>query len=243
VPDELVTIGTFSMLTGLSIPTLRHYDDIGLLPPAEVDSRTGYRRYSYVQVDTARRVRLLREAELSTEDIAKMLDGGASDARMVLMRQRAALQDRAGRVEALLDQLAQDIDGSLVQMKSAADFRLVAVNIGVDSDAALEVACAFWDEVLGTKLEDWGSGSRQVVLGEGDAIGFLNIRVRSADEPQYGHRSAFGLGVVGLEEAHQRALAAGATEQYPPTDGENMPRHSRFADPVGNRVVLWESAR
>jgi len=74
VSDELVTIGTFSLLTGLSIPTLRHYDDIGLLRPAEVDSRSGYRRYSYAQLDTARRVRLLRAAEVSTEDIATMLD-------------------------------------------------------------------------------------------------------------------------------------------------------------------------
>lgn len=130
-----------------------------------------------------------------------------------------------------------------MQMKSATEFGLAAVNIGVDSDDALESACGFWGEVLGVQLEDWGSGSRQVVLGEGDAIGFLNIRVRSADEPQYGHKSAFGLGVVGLDEAHQRALAAGATEHYAPTDGENMPRHSRFADPVGNRVVLWESAK
>ena len=97
--------------------------------------------------------------------------------------------------------------------------------------------------MLGTKLEDWGHGSRQVVLGQGDAIGFFNIRVRSTDESHYGHTSAFGLGVVGLDEAHQRALAAGANEHYPPTDGENMPRHSRFADPVGNRVVLWESSR
>jgi DNA-binding transcriptional MerR regulator len=243
VPDELVTIGTFSMVTGLSIPTLRHYDDIGLLRPAEVDSRTGYRRYSYAQVDTARRIRLLREAELSTDDIARLLDGDATDVRLVLMRQRAAFRERAERVETLLDQLTQDMEGGPVQMKSAADFRLVAVNIGVDSDAALEVACAFWGEVLGTQLEDWGLGSRQVVLGEGDAIGFFNIRVRSTDEPHYGHRSAFGLGVVGLDEAHQRALAAGATEHYPPTDGENMPRNSRFADPVGNRVVLWEGSR
>jgi predicted enzyme related to lactoylglutathione lyase len=128
-------------------------------------------------------------------------------------------------------------------MAAAVEFRLVGVNIGVDSADALEVACAFWGEVLGVALDDWGSGSRQVVVGEGDAVGFLNIRVRAADEPQYGHRSAFGLGVVGLDEAHQRAIAAGATEQYPPTDGENMPRHSRFADPVGNRVVLWEGAR
>lgn len=126
-------------------------------------------------------------------------------------------------------------------MTSAADFRLATINIGVDSEAALVIACAFWGEVLGTQLEDWGGASRQVVLGHGDAVGFLNIRVRSTDEPHYGHRSAFGLGVVGLDEAHQRALAAGATEHYPPTDAEKMPRHSRFADPVGNHVVLWES--
>ena len=241
VADELVTIGSFSMLAGLSISALRYYDDIGLLRPAEVDSRTGYRRYSFGQVDRARRVRLLREAELSTEDIARMLDGDASDARAVLARQRSVLRERTGRVEALLDQLAQDLEGSPMQMKSAADFGLAAVNIGVDSDAALEIACGFWGELLGVQLEDWGSGSRQVVLGEGDAISFLNIRVRSTDEPQYGHKSAFGLGVVGLDEAHQRAVTAGAIEHYPPTDGENMPRHSRFADPVGNRVVLWES--
>ena len=238
-----MTIGTFSMLSGLSISTLRHYDDIGLLRPATVDSQTGYRRYSSVQVDTARRIRLLREAELSTEDIGRMLDGNTSEARAVLARQRSVLRERTGRVEALLDQVTRDLEGSPTQMKSAVDFGLAAVNIGVDSDAALEIACAFWGELLGVQLEDWGSGSRQVVLGEGDAISFLNVRVRSTDEPQYGHKSAFGLGVVGLEEAHQRALAAGATEHFPPTDGENMPRHSRFADPVGNRVVLWETAR
>lgn len=121
--------------------------------------------------------------------------------------------------------------------------RIAAINIGVDSEEALEAACDFWDVVLGTKLEDWGSGSRQVVLGEGDAAGFLNIRVRGENEPQFGHRSAFGLGVVGLDDAHQRAITAGAREHYPPSDGENMPRHSRFEDPVGNRVVFWESAR
>jgi DNA-binding transcriptional MerR regulator len=240
VADELVTIGTFSMVTGLSIPALRHYDEIGLLRPATVDGRTGYRRYSSGQVETGRRIRLLREAELSTDDIARMLDGDAAEARAVLARQRSVLQERTGRVEALLDQLTE---GTSMQMRTAADFGLAAVNLGVDDDVALETACAFWGELLGVPLEDWGSGSRQVVLGEGDAIGFLNIRVRSTDEPQYGHKAAFGLGVVGLDEAHQRALAAGATEHYPPTDGENMPRHSRFADPVGNRVVLWESSR
>jgi predicted enzyme related to lactoylglutathione lyase len=127
-------------------------------------------------------------------------------------------------------------------MKSAAEFRLVAINIGVESEAELEAACAFWGELLGTELASWGGASQQVVVGEGDTIGFLNIRVRSDDEPHFGHRAAFGLGVIGLDDAHRRALTAGASECYPPTDGRNMPRHSLIIDPVGNRVVLWESS-
>lgn len=73
--------------------------------------------------------------------------------------------------------------------------------------------------------------------------GFLNIRVRSADEPHRGHVTAFGLGVPCLDDTHQRAIAVGAIELYPPTDGQNMPRHSLIVDPVGNRVVLWESGK
>jgi MerR family regulatory protein len=43
--DELMTIGRFARLTGLSIGTLRHYDEVGLLTPAAVDHASGYRRY------------------------------------------------------------------------------------------------------------------------------------------------------------------------------------------------------
>jgi DNA-binding transcriptional MerR regulator len=238
-----MTIGAFSLLTGLSIPTLRHYDEIGLLLPAEVDTQSGYRRYSSLQVEAARRVRLLREAQLSTEDIAAATTGDASDARAVLMRHRAALQERSVQLDVLMTRLLDNTSGGTDQMRSATDFRLVAINIGVDSTEALKTACGFWDGVLGTKLQDWGAGSHQVVLGEGDGMAFLNIRVRSAEDPQFGHRSAFGLGVVGLEDAYRRALGAGAKEHYPPTAGENMPRHCLLEDPVGNRFVLWEQAR
>lgn len=242
--DELMTIGSFSLLTGLSIPTLRHYDEIGLLKPAEVDVRTSYRRYALDQVDVGRRVQVLREAGLSTTQIATVVGGDEDDLRQVVAVRRAELDQRTGRVQALLDQLLDGtVEGRRVAMQTATDFRLVAINIGVDSEADLEVARAFWGKVLGTDLEDWGLGSQQVVLGEGDSMGFFNIRVRLSDEPHFGHTSAFGLAVPGLDETHQRAIAAGAAEQYPPTDGEQMPRHSLIVDPVGNRVVLWDSGR
>jgi DNA-binding transcriptional MerR regulator len=41
--DELITIGRFAQLSGLSIGTLRHYDEVCLLP-AEVNPESGYRR-------------------------------------------------------------------------------------------------------------------------------------------------------------------------------------------------------
>lgn len=90
------------MLTGLSIATLRYYDDIGLLRPAEIEPRTSYRRYSYAQIDVARRIRRLREAELPTEQIDRVLRGDGGDAREVLLQQRAQLRERTGRVQAVL---------------------------------------------------------------------------------------------------------------------------------------------
>ena len=41
----MLTIGDFSRATLLTIKTLRHYHDTGLLEAAEVDPHTGYRRY------------------------------------------------------------------------------------------------------------------------------------------------------------------------------------------------------
>jgi len=39
--DDLLSIGAFAVFTGLSINALRHYDEVGLLRPADVDKATG----------------------------------------------------------------------------------------------------------------------------------------------------------------------------------------------------------
>jgi len=242
VSDELITIGTFSLLTGLSITTLRHYDEIGLVIPAHVDRETGYRRYSSAQVERARQVRLLRDADVPAYLIAQALDSGDEVRHAVLTEHRSTLHERAGRAEEILKQLLDHPGEGSHTMRSTSDFRLATLNIGVDSDEELDVVSAFWSHIFGTALEDWGNGGRQVVLGTGNAIGFFNLRVRSTVEPHFGHRAAFGLAVVGLADTHARAVDAGALELYPPTDGVNMPRHSLISDPVGNQAVLWESS-
>ena len=53
----------FSKLTQVSIRMLRHYDEIGLLKPVEVDNFTGYRMYSAAQIPLLQKIILLRDSD------------------------------------------------------------------------------------------------------------------------------------------------------------------------------------
>jgi DNA-binding transcriptional MerR regulator len=240
VDGDLMNIGTFALLSGLSVPTLRHYDEIGLLEPAEVDARTGYRRYRRGQLERAGTIRALRSVDLPLEDVRRVLEGDDLEARSVLEahRDRLVVQSHA------FDQMVEVIEGYLKEgfcmQAQAVGVRFAALNLGVKSQAELETAQAFWGSVFGAELEDWGLGSQQMRVGPDDQFFMFNIRVRSEDEPHYGHAAAFGLAVDDLDAFHRRALDAGAKEHYPPTDSDVMPRHSRFEDPVGNRVVVFQ---
>ena len=71
--DELMSIGRFARLSGVSVHALRHYDDVGLLAPAEVEAGSGYRRYRAGQIQHARLIRALRWIDLPIEQIRQVL--------------------------------------------------------------------------------------------------------------------------------------------------------------------------
>jgi DNA-binding transcriptional MerR regulator len=68
-----LTIGDFAQLTRLSVKTLRHYHEVGLLEPASVDPRTGYRSYALDQVPTAQVVMRFRELGMPVREVAALL--------------------------------------------------------------------------------------------------------------------------------------------------------------------------
>ncbi len=68
-----LTIGDFSKATHLSIRTLRHYHQIGLLAPTDVDPETGYRRYAAEQIPAAQVIRRFRTLDMSLDDIQAVL--------------------------------------------------------------------------------------------------------------------------------------------------------------------------
>src|SRR5690242_19486153 len=72
--STLLSIGEFSRLTHLSVKALRHYHDVGLLEPAQIDPATGYRFYATAQVPTALVIRRFRELDMPIDDVRTVLD-------------------------------------------------------------------------------------------------------------------------------------------------------------------------
>jgi DNA-binding transcriptional MerR regulator len=72
----MIKIGDFARLTQLSVVTLRHYDEIGLLKPVAVDRSTGYRFYSVAQLPRLNRILALKDLGFSLEQIDQVLSGG-----------------------------------------------------------------------------------------------------------------------------------------------------------------------
>ena len=69
----LLAIGDFSRATQLSVKMLRHYHQIGLLEPVDVDRATGYRRYSTDQISTAQIIRRFRALEMPLDEIGAVM--------------------------------------------------------------------------------------------------------------------------------------------------------------------------
>ncbi|ROR28740.1 DNA-binding transcriptional MerR regulator [Mobilisporobacter senegalensis] len=69
----MLKIGDFSKLSRISIRMLRHYDEIGLLVPEEIDHFTNYRYYSENQLPLASRIKALKDMGFSLASVFEIL--------------------------------------------------------------------------------------------------------------------------------------------------------------------------
>lgn len=87
-------IGDFSKLSGLSINTLYHYENIGILEPRLIDDNTNYRYYEADQLVTINKVLALKDAGLSLSEISSTLIEGSLNKEIITM-----LEDKADSLE------------------------------------------------------------------------------------------------------------------------------------------------
>jgi DNA-binding transcriptional MerR regulator/effector-binding domain-containing protein len=98
----MIRIGDFARLSGVSVVTLRHYDEEGLLSPRFVDPDSGYRYFESDQLRHVHRILLLKELGLSLAQIREVLRDavGIAGMRELLNAKRAEAQARIGAAEA-----------------------------------------------------------------------------------------------------------------------------------------------
>lgn len=69
-------IGNFARIAQVTVQTLRHYDDLGLLKPVEVDPLSGYRYYIFDQLPRLHRILALKDLGFTLEQVAHLLEDG-----------------------------------------------------------------------------------------------------------------------------------------------------------------------
>ena len=94
----MMTVAQVSKRTGVSVRTLHHYDQIGLLKPTEV-TEAGYRLYDDTALDKLYMILVYRELGLSLNEIGSVLDAPDYDRSRVLEHQIQLMQERIEKLQ------------------------------------------------------------------------------------------------------------------------------------------------
>jgi DNA-binding transcriptional MerR regulator len=151
-PNTLLSIGDFSRMTFLSVKTLHHYHEIGLLPPAAIDPASGYRRYRVAQVATAQVIRRLRDLGMPLEELKGVLrapDVRARNAAILahLRRMEEQLQQTQAAVAALRNLLEHAATPIAVEYRAVGALDTIAIRERISSADTLEWLVAAFEEL------------------------------------------------------------------------------------------------
>jgi DNA-binding transcriptional MerR regulator len=168
-------IGDFSQLGQVSIRTLRLYDEMNLLKPAQIDKFTGYRYYTIEQLPRLNRILALKDLGLSLDQIGELIkrDLPVDQLRGMLMLKQAemeqqmqAMQAQMRRVEGRLKQIEREGKPPQyeVVIKAVEAQTIVSCRRGVpDLSAMQDYRCEMY-ETLYRWLDDQAIGRREPEL-------------------------------------------------------------------------------
>lgn len=106
--NKRYTVQQLASLSGVSVRTLHHYDQIGLLVPAFL-GENGYRYYGAAELLRLQQILLHREFGLVLKDIGPLLDQGGADLVDQLRQHKATLEAEAARFRLLVETIDRTI--------------------------------------------------------------------------------------------------------------------------------------
>lgn len=212
----MIKIGDFSKLAHVTVKTLHHYGELGLLSPAHVDRYTGYRYYTFDQLGDINRILALKDLGFSLEQVSQLLEedlsveemrGMLRMKRMELTRTLSAEQARLESVEQRLLQLAQDgrlpdqeVAIKAVPAQTVLSAKAVAANEMLIQPARNSLQLLLWDHLQRAQLKPatpWFSLVDNNPFTEND----LEVELAVGVNLSKGHRAAdWGNSPIRLKE-------------------------------------------
>lgn len=104
------TVKDVSEITGVSIRTLRYYDEIGLLKPTEL-TEAGYRLYDNKALEKLQEIMFFRELEIPLIDIKKIMDNPNYDKERALLAQKSLLEQKRNRLNGIIELITDVMKG------------------------------------------------------------------------------------------------------------------------------------
>lgn len=186
------SIGQVAKLSGVSIRTLRHYDDVGLLTP-RARTGSGYRQYDEDDLTRLRHILFYRELGFPLDEIGALLDGEA-DSAAHLAKQRDLLAARIARLQRIVGAVETELEARRMSINLTAEERFEVFGDSKPEQYAKEVE-ERWGETEAYKE----SARRTATYGKED---WLRIQAETNE----------------IEEALARLLASGVA----PSSAEAM---------------------
>ena len=202
------SVGEVAAMADVSVRTLHHYDETGLLEPSS-RSHAGYREYTSLDLDRLQEILVYRRLGFGLRQIAGLLDDPDHDRRVSLLRQRALLVEQ---IEALRD-VVRLVETTLATMEGATTMSEHDKFAGLGTYERNEAQ--FGDEVR----ERWG---------DSDAYAESARRASSYSE---GDWAAIKAENEAIEAGFAELQRAGA----PPESGQAMDLAERHRRHIGTR--------
>ena len=123
---ELFRIGEVAKMYHISMGTLRHYEQAGLLKPEYIDAQTGYRYYGVRQLEVMNTIRYLRVLDIPLPQIAEFLQN--RDIPVIqekLKKQKSLIQQKQKELELI----ERKIDHRLEQLQDAVESELDQISV------------------------------------------------------------------------------------------------------------------
>jgi DNA-binding transcriptional MerR regulator len=144
----LLTIGDFSRMTHLSVKALRHYHDVGLLEPAEIDRASGYRFYDADQVPIAQVIRRFRDLGMPVDQVKSVLDAPDIGTRNeVIVAHLERMEDQLEQTKATVASLRAVLEAPLAP--AAVEYRSVPAT----------PTLAIRERVAAADMTEWWTGA------------------------------------------------------------------------------------